>query len=116
MKQMIAFCGLICSDCPAFLATINDDNAAREKTAELFSKRYNINLRTEDVNCDGCLKEGGRLLAYCSSCEIRKCSSEKGLGNCAGCKEQQCGRLKKVHDYSPDAKNLYEKLLHAVKG
>lgn len=38
MSKMIAYCGLICSDCPTFIATQNDDNVARAKTATLYSK------------------------------------------------------------------------------
>jgi len=28
---MIAYCGLVCSDCPTFLATRNDDDVVRAK-------------------------------------------------------------------------------------
>ena len=36
MPKMIAYCGLVCSNCPTFLATKNDDDAAREKTAAAY--------------------------------------------------------------------------------
>ncbi len=39
MSKMIAYCGLVCSDCPTFLATRNDDDAAREKTADLYAEK-----------------------------------------------------------------------------
>ena len=41
MGDMIAYCGLDCEKCDAYLATIHDDQALREKTAKLcclFSK------------------------------------------------------------------------------
>jgi len=60
-KKMIACCGLICLSCPAFLATRNDD-VARAKTAAHFLEKFGFNFKTEDINCDGCLSEGGKLL------------------------------------------------------
>jgi hypothetical protein len=39
---MIAFCGLDCSKCDAYLATQNDRNAQRLETAENWSKRYGV--------------------------------------------------------------------------
>ena len=35
MKKMIAYCGLDCEKCDAYLATIHNDPALREKTAKL---------------------------------------------------------------------------------
>ena len=34
MKAMIGYCGLDCAQCDAYLATIHDDQALREKTAK----------------------------------------------------------------------------------
>lgn len=31
MKKMIAYCGLDCEKCDAYLATVNDDRELREK-------------------------------------------------------------------------------------
>ena len=38
MRNMIAYCGLDCEKCDAYLATINDDQALREKTAKLWAE------------------------------------------------------------------------------
>ena len=38
MRDMIGYCGLDCEKCDAYLATIHDDQALREKTAELWAK------------------------------------------------------------------------------
>ena len=37
MKDMIGYCGLDCEKCDAYIATMNDDQALREKTAKLFA-------------------------------------------------------------------------------
>lgn len=38
---MIAYCGLDCEKCDAYIATINDDQHLREKTAKLWAKLNN---------------------------------------------------------------------------
>ncbi|MCK4824426.1 DUF3795 domain-containing protein, partial [bacterium] len=40
MEKMISFCGIVCTECPAFLATKNDDDNERKKIAEMWSKQY----------------------------------------------------------------------------
>ena len=44
MRKMIAYCGLDCEKCDAYLATINDDQNLREKTAKLWSELNNACL------------------------------------------------------------------------
>ena len=38
MKKFIAYCGLDCEKCDARKATLNDDNALREKVAKEWSE------------------------------------------------------------------------------
>ena len=54
MKQLIAICGLDCEKCDAFIATKNDDQALREKTAKLWSELNNAPILPEHIYCDGC--------------------------------------------------------------
>ncbi|HEC96016.1 MAG TPA: DUF3795 domain-containing protein, partial [Euryarchaeota archaeon] len=54
MEKIIGFCGLICSECPAYLATQKDDDNERRKVAETWSKEFNANMKPEDINYDGC--------------------------------------------------------------
>ncbi len=39
MKKL-GYCGLNCEDCPVFVATANNDNGLRQKTAIEWSKLY----------------------------------------------------------------------------
>ena len=110
MSKMIAYCGLVCTKCPTFLATQNDDDTARAETAALYAKKFGFQLKPEEINCDGCLSEGGKLIGYCQVCEIRKCCREKGLKHCAVCGDQPCEKLSKFHEFSPDAKAGFESL------
>jgi len=107
---MIAYCGLVCSQCPTFIATQNDDDAAREKTAAVYAQKFGMQLQKEDINCDGCLGEGGRKSGYCRVCEIRQCCLEKGLKHCVICPEQPCEKILRFHEFSPKAKAAFAAL------
>jgi len=104
MDKMIAFCGLSCSKCPAFIATRKDDDKGREKVAKVWSKEYKCDIKPEDINCDGCLEESDRLFSHCKVCEIRKCGQEKEVKNCAYCDDYACENLIKFFNMAPEAK------------
>jgi len=111
MSKMSACCGLTCSECPTFLATKSDDDEARRQTAAYYSDRFGFELKPEQINCDGCLSVGGRLIGYCKECMVRACCLEKGLSNCAECEVQPCPKLSAFHAFSPEAKEAFDALL-----
>lgn len=104
--QAIAYCGIDCSKCDAYIATQSNDQALREKTAELWSRLNNATILPEHINCDGC-RADGRKTVYCESlCAIRQCATKKGHATCAHCPDMDgCTTLKAVLDNSPDAAN-----------
>jgi hypothetical protein len=104
MDKIIAFCGLTCTECLAFIATQKDDDKEREKVAKVWSKEFNSEIKPEDINCDGCLVESDRLFSHCKVCEIRKCGQEKEVKNCAYCDDYTCEKLTKFFDMAPEAK------------
>lgn len=111
MSEMIAYCGLVCTSCPQYIATQDDDDIAREKIAKRLAEKFGLNFKPEEINCDGCLSSEGRLIGYCNTCEVRKCGMSKSVDNCAGCDDQSCDKLNKFHEFSPDAKAAFEVLL-----
>jgi hypothetical protein len=110
MKELIAFCGLACHTCPAFLATQSDDDAKRAEVAEQWSKEYHADIKTEDVNCNGCTSAGGPYFNYCNICEIRKCGKEKGIVSCGFCSEYSCEKLAQIFKNVPDAKKRLDNI------
>ena len=108
MEKMISFCGIVCTECPGYIATQKDDDNERRKIAELWSKQYNADIKSEDVNCDGCLSDSGRLIGHCKVCEIRKCGQDKKIINCAYCNEYACEKLNQFLEMMPDAKTTLE--------
>lgn len=106
MRNMIAFCGLDCGKCDAYIATKNNDRTLREATAELWSKLNNAPILPEHINCEGCRTNGVKTV-YCESlCPIRQCALEKGVATCGDCqKMNQCLTLEAVTANNPDARN-----------
>ncbi len=110
MRDMIAYCGLDCEKCDAYLATINDDWALREKTAKLWAQLNNAPILPEHINCQGCRVKGIKTLFCDSLCSIRKCALKKGVVTCGDCNDiQKCQMVGAIISNNPDAlKNLKE--------
>ncbi|MBD3285511.1 DUF3795 domain-containing protein [candidate division WOR-3 bacterium] len=109
MAKIIAYCGINCAECPAYLAHKNDDDELRAVTAEKWSKAYNSDIKPEYVNCDGCTMEG-RHVGYCSKCGVRKCASAKGAQNCAHCPDYPCETLEAFLKMAPRVKENLEEI------
>ena len=110
MEQMVSFCGLACHECGAFLATKADDDKKRKEVAKLWSEMYKSDIKSEDINCDGCLQDEGELFSHCAVCEIRKCGKDKGVVNCAHCPDYACEKLERFLQLVPEAKERLEKV------
>ncbi len=115
-KKMIAYCGIKCSECPAYIATQKNDDTLRTETAKKWSEQFKSDIKTEDINCDGCPSESPRLIKYCSTCEIRKCAREKKVATCASCPEYSCQKLDAFLAQVPEARKVLEELRKEVKG
>jgi hypothetical protein len=88
-KNMVGFCGIVCTDCRAFIAAQRDDTELKKEVAEAWSTEEEI-LEAEDISCDGCLATGRK---FGGTCEVRRCGYDKGIDNCAYCREFPCGKL-----------------------
>lgn len=105
MKNRIAYCGLDCAACDAYLATVRDDPALRERTAKLWSELNHADIRPEDIRCEGC-REDGVKTAFCNRlCPIRKCARQRGAATCGGCAElETCPTVAPILANNPDAR------------
>ena len=85
MKTMIAYCGLDCEKCDAYIATVNDDQNLRKKTAMLWSELNGVEITPEMIHCEGCRADGVKT-PYCESlCPIRQCARAKHYETCGDC-------------------------------
>ena len=80
MATMIAYCGLDCAGCEAYLATQANDEAAKQKLLEKWRVEFDApEMTMASVTCDGCTSTE-RLGGYCQACPVRACAVEEGRG------------------------------------
>lgn len=102
---MIAYCGLDCRKCDAYLATVNDDQALREKTAKSWSEMNHATILPEHINCEGCRTDGVKTVFCQSLCKIRQCALEKDFETCGDCPDMEgCQTAAMIHDTNAAAR------------
>lgn len=108
MRDMIAYCGLDCEQCDAYLATVHDDQTLREKTAKVWAGLNGTPILPEHINCEGCRVDGIKTV-YCDSlCAIRRCALKKEVATCGCCPDlEKCQTVGVILSNDPSAlKNL----------
>jgi len=50
---MIAYCGKVCTECSAYVATLNDDLVALQQLADGWNQKAGSTLKAEGCVCDG---------------------------------------------------------------
>ena len=108
MNELIACCGIDCSQCEARIATLNNDNKLRSRVAHKWSKCYCTRISPDQVNCMGCRVTGADMPFCNPMCDIRRCASRKHFSSCADCPVMEtCSTLARITYCNPDAlKNL----------
>jgi hypothetical protein len=94
-KELRAYCGLVCTKCPAYIAKRTNDDALRAKTAKEWAGP-DFPIKPEEVNCDGCTTKGGTHWKFCGMCEVHACAPGRGVSTCAVCADYGCGKLEKL--------------------
>ena len=116
MKKMIAYCGLDCEKCDAYLATLRDDQALREKTAKAWSELNHVPILPEHINCLGCRADGIKTVFCDSLCEIRQCALKKGVETCSDCEElEKCRTVGAILADNPEALNNLKRQKNTTK-
>jgi hypothetical protein len=102
MDKIVAYCGLVCTDCPAYIATQADDRPALEQVAARWREEFNApDITVESVICDGCLTDDGR---HCSHCF------------CAHCADYACDKLEGFFGFVPDARVTLDEVRVSLGG
>jgi len=105
MDKMIAYCGLVCTDCEAYIATQANDLAALERMAARARDQFNNpDITIESAMCDGCLSDSERLCGYCFECQVRACGMARGVVNCAYCDDYGCEKIEGFFGFVPAAR------------
>ncbi len=114
-QKMIAYCGLDCTECGAFIATQKNDNKRRAEVAADWTTKYHHDFKPEDINCVGCIPAAGKHIGQCSVCEVRLCGQAKGVANCAYCPDYGCDKLDKYFQMAPIMKTNLEAIRKGLK-
>lgn len=88
---MQAYCSLHCTDCPAHLAYINDDDKLKRETAEKWNSPQ-FPVTVDMLDCAGCKSKGPRFV-FCEKCNVRLCASKRHVETCAHCSQYGCDTL-----------------------
>lgn len=110
MDEMISYCGLVCTDCPAYAATRKGDEEALKAVAAEWTRDFGVEISPESVLCDGCRSDTGRVCEYSATCPVRTCGVERGHDTCAECPDYACERLRVCPAYRSRGRGLLEKL------
>lgn len=106
MNTLIACCGLDCERCDARIATMNNDDKLREKTAKTWRELNGVEITKEMINCLGCRAEGVKTPFCDGLCPIRKCVKSKGFDTCGDCRAiENCTTLAMVTATNKNALN-----------
>lgn len=108
MNKLIGYCGLDCGQCDARIATVNNDDELRARTAKLWCGWNNTDeIKPEHINCLGCRVEGVKTYFCSCLCEVRKCCIDRGLKTCADCPDKAiCAKLAPFMDNEVARKNM----------
>lgn len=110
-KEFIAYCGLDCKKCEAYIATINNDDELRIKVAKEWSVLNEVEITKDMINCMGCRRDGVKFPFCASLCPIRKCAMSKKYSTCIDCANiDDCEIIKMVTSNNDEALNNLKKL------
>ena len=105
MQNNIAYCGLDCEQCDAYIATLHDDQALREKTAKLWAELNHAPILPEHINCQGCRADGAKTVFCEQLCAVRRCARQRGVVTCGDCPEMEsCPTVGAIFTNNPQAK------------
>ncbi len=115
MAKILAFCGLDCSECEAYIATQKDDRAGLEAVAKDWSRRYGgQSMGAEVCICDGCSTGQRTSTAHAATCGIRVCASKRGVASCAHCPDYGCETLQQFFAFAPVLKDKLEAIRREI--
>jgi hypothetical protein len=91
MNNEIAYCGIKCTTCPLYVATLNDDVSMKREILLQYEKLYNRSFDIRDMECYGCKSKKKFFLS--NNCNITPCNMSKGVETCSQCTNYPCERI-----------------------
>jgi hypothetical protein len=100
MPKMMAYCGMDCGECPAYMATQTKNEAMKSQVAGFMNQKLGAKYTSKDINCDGCTINKN-LVPHCKACEVRLSAMQRKVASCAVCKDYGCAKLTKLYTMIP---------------
>ena len=104
--DIVSCCGIMCSECPVFIAALRDDDTMKKYLAHEYSLGGQV-FYPKDISCRGCRDASSEHNKFCKGCEIRKCCRENYVRICAECRHFPC---EKINSYSPEGSEQRDRL------
>jgi hypothetical protein len=96
MSLRMSACGVVCSECGAYVAGQSSDPAVKERFTKAWRDLYKIDVAPEAMVCSGCQSLDGPVFAVCKDCWVRQCAMSKGIAHCGVCDQFPCAELERV--------------------
>lgn len=109
MPPVMSACGVLCSDCPAYLGCVKGAEHQKQ-TAEAWRRIYHLSESPDRITCGGCLGSDDDLFHTSRKCAARRCCRDKGLDSCAECPVEACAALERAQAGWDDVPALADKL------
>ncbi|MGC9468588.1 MAG: DUF3795 domain-containing protein, partial [Anaerolineae bacterium] len=107
-NKIVAYCGIICSECDAYKATQSKDQAALERVAAAWREQFSPEITAASIACDGCLPTDGALCGWGAECPIRACAIDRGVNSCAHCPDYGCDTITEFLSHSPETRKVLD--------
>ncbi len=102
--DQISCCGIMCNECPVYIATQRDDDTMRKYLAHEYSFEGTV-FYPKDIVCHGCHTVSADHNKFGKNCKIRRCCKETHVKICAECKKFPCN---KTDEYIPaESEQMY---------
>ena len=111
MAKMMSACGVLCSDCPAYLGDAKG-GPHQARTAAAWLRIYGLNEAAENISCGGCLGSDEQLFHTSHNCRARRCCGSKGFATCAECPVEYCPDLEKAQCVWDEVPEIAKGLSH----
>jgi hypothetical protein len=102
---MMAACGVLCSECPAYLAQAKG-TGHQARVVEAWRRIYGLTEAVERISCSGCLGPDDEVFHTSRSCKARSCCRARSFSSCAECAKESCVDLEAAQSLWDDVPNL----------
>jgi hypothetical protein len=108
--RIIAFCGIICSECDAYEATLSGDQSELERIAAAWREQFSPDITAAAITCDGCLATQGPTSSTCSECPSRACAIGRAVQSCAHCADYGCDTIEQFLSHAPEMRRTLDEI------